>query len=143
MMVRAKKCKTCNHITGLANTVCEECDGTDLIVIEYEPEVDDASWSVTVRRVVESTDVGFQWESALRANLEDFDSYLDGHDLELIEVTEDGSLKRKAGYMTIFWVFTPIDALRVPELVKRLAALRPGLLDCAQIEVDYHDQVEV
>ena len=36
--IRAKKCKLCNHITGLTNEQCEECDSTDLIVIEYEAE---------------------------------------------------------------------------------------------------------
>ena len=45
--------------------------------------------------------------------------------------------------MTIFWVFTPVDALRVIELVKKLTTLRPGLLDNAQIEVEYQDVVEV
>jgi len=144
MMIRAKKCKTCNHITGILNDACEECDSTDLFVIEYEPEPsEEPSWAVTVRRVVDSSEVGFQWETTLRANLNDFESFLDGHDLEIIEVTEDGARKKSIGAMTVFWVFSPIDALRVTELVKKLATMRPGILDDAQIEVEYHDTVEV
>ena len=63
--------------------------------------------------------------------------------MEIIEVSEEGQTKRSAGAVTIFWVFSPVDALRVIELVKKLNTLRPGLLDNAQIEVDYQDVVEV
>ena len=143
MLVRAKKCKVCNHITGLTNTACPECDSEDLIVVEIENDAEEPSWSVTVRKVVETTDAGFQWEQTLVANLKSFDDWLDGHDLELIEVVEDGKKQRRTGVMTVFWVFSPIDAIRVTELVARLVTLRPGLLDESQIEVTYHDSVEV
>ena len=143
MQVRAKKCKVCNHITGLLNSSCEQCDSEDLIVVEIENDVDDPFWTVTVRRVVDTTDAGFQWEQALNANLTDFQPWLDGHDLELIEVTEDGKKKKRAGVMTVFWVFSPVDAIRVTEIVTKLNSLRPGFLSEAQIEVTYHDHVEV
>lgn len=143
MLVRAKKCKVCNHITGLVNTVCPECDSEDLIVVEIENDAEEPSWSVTVRRVVETTDAGFQWEQTLVANLKSFEDWLDGHDLELIEVVEDGKKQRRTGVMTVFWVFSPMDAIRVTELVATLNTLRPGLLDESQIEVTYHDSVEV
>ena len=143
MLVRAKKCKVCNHITGLTNTACPECDSEDLIVVEIENDAEEPSWSVTVRKVVETTDAGFQWEQTLVANLKSFDDWLDGHDLELIEVVEDGKKQRRTGVMTVFWVFSPIDAIRVTELVAMLSTLRPGLLNEAQIEVSYHDSVEV
>jgi uncharacterized OB-fold protein len=143
MLIRAKKCKVCNHITGLTNTACPECDSEDLIVVEIENDAEEPSWSVTVRKVVETTDAGFQWEQTLVANLKSFDDWLDGHDLELIEVVEDGKKQRRTGVMTVFWVFSPIDAIRVTELVAMLSTLRPGLLNEAQIEVSYHDSVEV
>tara|TARA_B100000131_G_scaffold203806_2_gene195881 strand:+ start:87102 stop:87533 length:432 start_codon:yes stop_codon:yes gene_type:complete len=143
MLIRAKKCKVCNHITGLTNTACPECDSEDLIVVEIENDAEEPSWSVTVRKVVETTDAGFQWEQTLVANLKSFDDWLDGHDLELIEVVEDGKKQRRTGVMTVFWVFSPIDAIRVTELVAMLSTLRPGLLNEAQIEVTYHDSVEV
>ena len=143
MLIRAKKCKVCNHITGLTNTACPECDSEDLIVVEIENDAEEPSWSVTVRKVVETTDAGFQWEQTLVANLKSFDDWLDGHDLELIEVVEDGKKQRRTGVMTVFWVFSPSDAIRVTELVAMLSTLRPGLLNEAQIEVSYHDSVEV
>ena len=142
--IRAKKCKLCNHITGLLNEQCEECDSTDLIVIEYEPEPgEDPTWVVSVRRLCEGTDDAFQWLNTLQANANEFEGNLAGHEMEVIEVSEEGQKKRSAGAVTIFWVFSPVDALRVIELVKKLTTFRPGLLENAQIEVDYQDVVEV
>lgn len=142
--IRAKKCKLCNHITGLVNEQCEECDGTDLIVIEYEPEPgEDPTWVVSVRKMCEGTDDAWQWLNNLQANSTEFEGNLDGHEMEIIEVSEEGQTKRSAGAVTIFWVFSPVDALRVIEIVKKLTTLRPGLLENAQIEVEYQDVVEV
>jgi len=144
MMIRAKKCKLCGHITGMINNECEECDCTDLMVIEYEPEPgNEPTWVVSVRRLVDGTESAFEWLRNVEDNTNDFKPFLDGHEMELIEVTDDGALKRSAGAITIFWVFAPVDAQRVIELVKKLNSLRPGLLDNAQIEVAYQDVVEV
>ena len=73
--IRAKKCKLCNHITGfLVNEQCEECDGTDLIVIEYEPEPgEDPNWVVSVRKMCEGTDDAWQWLNNLQANCTEFE----------------------------------------------------------------------
>tara|TARA_B100000287_G_scaffold241716_1_gene227178 strand:- start:9 stop:440 length:432 start_codon:yes stop_codon:yes gene_type:complete len=143
MQIRAKKCKICNHITGLLNTACEQCDSEELIVVEIENDVDEPCWTVTARKIVETTNAGFQWEDTLQSNLQDFSTWLDGHDLEFIEVMEDGKKQRRTGVMTVFWVFTPLDCVKVSELVQCLSNLRPGLMDKAQIEVEYHDSVEV
>ena len=144
MLVRAKKCKMCGHITGLANTVCEECDSTDLMIIEYSPSPgDEPSWTVMARKIVDSTEVAFQWEGALIATLDEFEQYHDAHDLEFIRIEEDGKVTNKVGNMTVYWVFGIIDSIRVAELVQRLVSLRSGLMGDAEIEVEFHDSVEV
>tara|TARA_Y100001963_G_C6571266_1_gene348978 strand:- start:95 stop:493 length:399 start_codon:yes stop_codon:yes gene_type:complete len=130
-------------MTGLLNETCPECDSTDLLVVEIEPEAGEPSWTVTARRTVNDADEGFQWESTLQANIKEFTTWLDGHDLEYIHVSEDGEEKAKTGCMTVYWIFPVVDALRAVELVSRLTALRPGLMENVQIEVDYHDSVEV
>ena len=143
MLIRAKRCRLCSHISGLINETCEECDSADLIVVEYEPEVDDPFWTVTARRVIDTTEMAFQWEATLMATLPEFENFHDAHDFECIRVEEDGKVVTRAGNMTIFWCFPMIDVLRVGELVTRLLALRPGLMDESQVDVEFHDSVEV
>jgi hypothetical protein len=143
VLIRAKRCRVCNHISGLLNETCGECDSADLIVVEYEPEIDAPVWTVTARRVIDTTEMAFHWESTLMATLPEFETFHDAHDFECIRVEEDGKVVTRAGHMTIFWCFQMSDAIRVGELVTRLLALRPGLMDESQVEVEFHDPVEV
>ena len=80
--IRAKKCKLCNHITGLTNEQCEECDSTDLIVIEYEAEQEDQTG---LYPFVRWNTEDFGNDQHLQANSLT-SGHLDGHEMEIIEV---------------------------------------------------------
>jgi hypothetical protein len=43
----------------------------------------------------------------------------------------------------MYWNFAVVDGAKATELVADLLVLRPGLMDLAMIEIDFHDIVDV
>ena len=143
MKIRAKKCTVCGHKTGLFNESCEECDATSLEIIEYTPDVDsEPGYVVTVIRKITSMEEGLTWHRSLLENLKPYNIWYDGHEVEILKAVED-AVMMSAGEFTMYWNFSDADGKKAVELVSGLMLLRPGLMDLAMIEIDFHDIVDI
>ena len=142
MKIRAKKCTVCGHKTGLFNDSCIECDATSLEIIEYEPDGGEPGLVVTVVRKITSMEEGLTWHRSLLENLKPYNIWYDGHEVEILKAVEE-SVMMSAGEFTMYWNFAVVDGAKATELVADLLVLRPGLMDLAMIEIDFHDIVDV
>ena len=143
MKIRALRCLVCGSITGLMNKSCEECDGEKFEEIQYEPEdSNEPGYVVTVVRKITSMEEGLTWHRSLLENLKPYNIWYDGHEVEIFKAVED-AVMLSAGEFTMYWNFAVGDASKTVELIANLSKLRPGLMEAAVIEMDYHDTVEL
>ena len=143
MKIRAQRCKVCGHTTGLLNKSCEECDSEKLEEILYEPEdASEPGYVVTCVRKITSMEEGLTWHRSLLENLTGYNIWYDGHEVEIFKAVED-AVMMSAGEFTMYWNFAVSDAPKSVELIAALTKLRPGLMELAMIEIDYHDTVEL
>ena len=142
MKIRAKRCTVCGHKTGLFNDSCQECDATTLEIIEYEPDGGEPGFVVTVVRKITSMEEGLTWHRSLLENVKPYNIWYDGHEVEILKAVEE-AVMMSAGEFTMYWNFAVVDGAKATELVADLLILRPGLMDLAMIEIDFHDIVDV
>ena len=142
MKIRAKRCTVCGHKTGLFNDSCQECDATTLEIIEYEPDGGEPGFVVTVVRKITSMEEGLTWHRSLLENVKPYNIWYDGHEVEILKAVEE-AVMMSAGEFTMYWNFAVVDGAKATELVADLLVLRPGLMDLAMIEIDFHDIVDV
>ena len=85
---------------------------------------------------------GLTWHRSLLENLKPYNIWYDGHEVEIFKAVED-AVMLSAGEFTMYWNFAVSDASRTVQLIATLSKLRPGLMEAAVIEMDYHDTVEL
>lgn len=85
---------------------------------------------------------GLTWHRSLLENLTGYNIWYDGHEVEIFKAVED-AVMMSAGEFTMYWNFAVSDAPKSVELIAALTKLRPGLMELAMIEIDYHDTVEL
>ena len=95
MKVRALRCLVCGHITGLLNKSCDECDGEKLEEIQYDPEnSQEPGYVVTVVRKITSMEEGLTWHRSLLENLQPYNIWYDGHEVEISKHASSGKRRR-------------------------------------------------
>jgi hypothetical protein len=113
-----------------------------LEIIEYEPDGGEPGFVVTVVRKITSMEEGLTWHRSLLENVKPYNIWYDGHEVEILKAVEE-AVMMSAGEFTMYWNFAVVDGAKATELVADLLVLRPGLMDLAMIEIDFHDIVDV
>jgi hypothetical protein len=132
----------CGSTTGLMNEICLSCDSDKLEIIIYEPQENEhPGFVVTVTKKITTMEEGIAWHYTLLENLEEFNTWYDGHEVEILKAV-DAAIMMSSGEFTMYWNFAMEDSVKTVELIGKLYSMRPGFMRNALIEIEFHDTIE-